>query len=198
MLLRLSCVRSSCVIASQMISEAAICLRVPRSADFINPFSQYQNSQCEKAVMNLTGFFFLCETIRAQLADRRDKDANRCWKRSSFHCWVWAAGSLQTCQQQNSDPPDKWAASWKAFSPDLMRGGRAAASCMPSGVITCIRCCAQTFFLRLLSPSEWFTSLGLFTLIRISPSPPVMTTFIICYGGARVFACMRKARDWHL
>lgn len=40
-----------------MTSEAAICPRVPRSADFINPFSQYQNSQCEKAVMNLTIFF---------------------------------------------------------------------------------------------------------------------------------------------
>lgn len=55
-----------------MTSEAAICPGVPRSADFINPFSQYQNSQCEKAVMNLTGFF-LCKTIRAQLADCSDK-----------------------------------------------------------------------------------------------------------------------------
>lgn len=40
-----------------MTSEAAICPRVPRAADFINPFSQYQNSQYEKAVMNLTVFF---------------------------------------------------------------------------------------------------------------------------------------------
>lgn len=37
--------------------ESLICPPVLRSADFINPFSQYQNSQCEEAVMNLTVFY---------------------------------------------------------------------------------------------------------------------------------------------
>lgn len=50
-----------------MTSDSPICPSVSRSTDFINPFSQYENSYCEEALMNLT--VFLCKTIRAQLAD---------------------------------------------------------------------------------------------------------------------------------
>lgn len=72
MLLNWIHVRSSYVTTSRMTSESLICRSLSRSSDFINPFSQYQNSHCEEAVMNLT--VFLCKTIRVQLVDWSDKD----------------------------------------------------------------------------------------------------------------------------
>lgn len=53
-------------------TDSLICPSVLRSSDFINPFSQYQNSHCEETVMNLT--VFLYQTIREQLVDWGDKD----------------------------------------------------------------------------------------------------------------------------